>query len=165
MRPVDLADPLPWRAMWRVGLPAMLGLSLNAAHQAVDAFFVGRLGAGALAAVSLSLPVAGLAIAVGIGLGVGTATAVARRLGAGDPAAAGRVAGAAFRLATLLGLLVALAFAACHGPIARALAAGDPAEALEAHHEASRLCFIAASVNFPVHHEPVIRLADDPASA
>ena len=28
-----------------------------------------------------------------------------------------------------------------------------------------RLCFIAASVNFPVHHEPVIRLADDPASA
>ncbi len=132
MRPVNLADPQPWRAMWRVGLPAMLGLSLNAAHQSVDAYFVGRLGAGALAAVSLSLPVAGLAIAVGIGLGVGTATAVARRLGAGDPAAAGRVAGAAFRLATLLGLLVALAFAACHGPIARALAAGDTTLAAQA---------------------------------
>lgn len=25
------------------------------------------------------------------------------------------------------------------------------------HHEASRLCFIAASVNFPVHHEPETR--------
>ncbi|MGN6273232.1 MAG: OsmC family protein [Protaetiibacter sp.] len=42
------------------------------------------------------------------------------------------------------------------------IAAGDPALALEAHHEASQKCFIAASVNFPVHHEPVIRLADDP---
>jgi len=44
------------------------------------------------------------------------------------------------------------------------IAAGDPAEALDAHHEASQKCFIAASVNFPVHHEPVILLADDPLS-
>jgi organic hydroperoxide reductase OsmC/OhrA len=42
------------------------------------------------------------------------------------------------------------------------IAAGDPADALDAHHEASAKCFIAASMNFPVHHEPVIRLADDP---
>jgi organic hydroperoxide reductase OsmC/OhrA len=42
------------------------------------------------------------------------------------------------------------------------IAAGDPTSALEAHHEAAQKCFIAASVNFPVHHEPVIRLADDP---
>ncbi len=31
--------------------------------------------------------------------------------------------------------------------------------ALTAHAEASRNCFIAASVNFPVRHEPVIRVA------
>lgn len=30
--------------------------------------------------------------------------------------------------------------------------------ALDAHHEASLKCFIAASVNFPVLHEPVIRV-------
>lgn len=42
------------------------------------------------------------------------------------------------------------------------IAAGDPAEALDAHREAAAKCFIAASVNFPVRHEPVIRLADDP---
>ena len=42
------------------------------------------------------------------------------------------------------------------------ITAGDPADALDAHHEAAAKCFIAASVNFPVHHEPVIRLADDP---
>lgn len=42
------------------------------------------------------------------------------------------------------------------------IAAGDPADALDAHREASQLCFIAASVNFPVRHEPTIVLADDP---
>ncbi|MCW4386694.1 OsmC family protein [Salinibacterium sp. SYSU T00001] len=31
--------------------------------------------------------------------------------------------------------------------------------ARDAHHEASTKCFIAASVNFPVEHEPVIRVA------
>jgi organic hydroperoxide reductase OsmC/OhrA len=36
------------------------------------------------------------------------------------------------------------------------ISSGDPALALELHAEASRKCFIAASVNFPVHHEPQI---------
>ncbi len=27
------------------------------------------------------------------------------------------------------------------------------------HHEASEKCFIAASVNFPVHHEPIVQLS------
>ena len=37
------------------------------------------------------------------------------------------------------------------------ISAGDPAVAEHIHAEASALCFIAASVNFPVNHEPVIR--------
>jgi organic hydroperoxide reductase OsmC/OhrA len=32
----------------------------------------------------------------------------------------------------------------------------DRAKALALHEEAGRLCFIARSVNFPVHHEPLI---------
>jgi hypothetical protein len=30
------------------------------------------------------------------------------------------------------------------------------------HHEASEKCFVAASVNFPVRHEPVILVAGGP---
>jgi organic hydroperoxide reductase OsmC/OhrA len=40
------------------------------------------------------------------------------------------------------------------------ISAGDPELALALHREASEKCFIAASVNFPVLHEPVIALAD-----
>lgn len=36
------------------------------------------------------------------------------------------------------------------------ISAGDSARALELHHEAHRLCFIARSVNFPVEAEPEI---------
>jgi len=39
------------------------------------------------------------------------------------------------------------------------ISAGDPVVAEQIHAEASALCFIAASVNFPVNHEPVIRRA------
>lgn len=38
------------------------------------------------------------------------------------------------------------------------ISAGDPELARTIHEEASRLCFIAASVRFPVRHEPVIRV-------
>ena len=39
------------------------------------------------------------------------------------------------------------------------ISAGDAEVARSIHAEASELCFIASSVNFPVLHEPVIRLA------
>ena len=39
------------------------------------------------------------------------------------------------------------------------IAAGDPELARSIHAEAGELCFIASSVNFPVLHEPVIRVS------
>ena len=39
------------------------------------------------------------------------------------------------------------------------ISGGDPALALTLHEEASEKCFIAASVNFPVVHEPQITLS------
>jgi hypothetical protein len=38
--------------------------------------------------------------------------------------------------------------------------ASQLALAEELHHQAQRACFIAASVNFPVGHEPTTRVAD-----
>ena len=39
------------------------------------------------------------------------------------------------------------------------ISSGDPETAQRIHAEANELCFIASSVNFPVLHEPVIRVA------
>jgi organic hydroperoxide reductase OsmC/OhrA len=38
------------------------------------------------------------------------------------------------------------------------ISAGDPELARGLHAEANRMCFIAASVNFPVRHEPVVHV-------
>lgn len=40
------------------------------------------------------------------------------------------------------------------------ISSGDPADALDAHAEANALCFIASSVNFPVRHEPQLRIVE-----
>jgi organic hydroperoxide reductase OsmC/OhrA len=42
-------------------------------------------------------------------------------------------------------------------PAIEVASADMAAKAAELHEEANRMCFIANSVNFPVHHEPVIR--------
>lgn len=44
------------------------------------------------------------------------------------------------------------------------IAHGDPARAAALHEDAHRLCFIAASVNFPVRHAPRIELNAEPVA-
>ncbi|WP_114284809.1 MATE family efflux transporter [Sulfitobacter sp. DFL-23] len=119
----DLSDLNLHRLMWRLGLPAMAGLSLNALHQVVDAAFVGRLGADALAALVLLTPLAGLVAAAGIGLGIGAASATARSLGAGQPQAARAVAGLSFCAALVLAICACGGLLVFDDPLLRLLGA------------------------------------------
>ena len=91
MTALNLASPDLLRTLLRAGLPTAGGLSINAAHQGVDSYFVGQLGPEALAAVSLALPLTGLTAAIGVGLGIGTAAAAGRALGAGRKQEAARL--------------------------------------------------------------------------
>lgn len=45
-------------------------------------------------------------------------------------------------------------------PVVTIAAGSDPAAAEQAHEKAAAMCFIANSVNFPVRHEPTIKVAD-----
>jgi len=45
------------------------------------------------------------------------------------------------------------------------ISSGDPETARRLHHEASAKCFIARSVNFPVEHEPTVRVETASAEA
>ncbi len=125
MAEIDLADPRLGRLIWRLGLPAMAGLTLNATHQVVDAVFVGRLGGDALAALALLAPLAGLTAALGVGLGVGAASALARALGAGDPERARRVAGTAFAAAFAFALVAMVGLGLAREPVLATLGAPE----------------------------------------
>ena len=70
-------------ALTRLAIPIMLGNLLQTGYQLTDAFWVGRLGAAAVAAVSISFPVTFLVIALGAGLAIAGATLSAQYMGAG----------------------------------------------------------------------------------
>ncbi|HWT60918.1 MAG TPA: MATE family efflux transporter [Rhizobium sp.] len=111
LAPEDLASPQLFRLLLRLGLPAMFGLSINAAHHTINMIFVGMIGEDQIAAIMIVLPILMLIAAFGEGIGVGVATEVGRLLGAGNRSRAGAIAsislaaGIAFGAAGALALL------------------------------------------------------------
>lgn len=103
---IDLSDPNLSGLILRLAIPSIVGLSINALQQAVNAIFIGALGAQAIAAVSMTLPVVVLLTAVGQGIGVGTASFISRHLGAGDYLEASRGASTALALAAPIGIML-----------------------------------------------------------
>lgn len=103
---IDLSDPSLFRLILRLSIPSVVGLSINALQQVVNAIFVGTLGAQAIAAVSLTFPIVVLLAAAGQGIGVGAASFISRHLGAGEHLEASRGASTALALAAPLGITV-----------------------------------------------------------
>jgi putative MATE family efflux protein len=93
------------RAILLLAVPMVLEMVLESLFAVVDVFWVGRLGANAVATVGLTESLLSLIFAVGIGLSLSTTAMVARRIGAKDPEGAA-VAGVQ---AIVLGLITSLA--------------------------------------------------------
>jgi putative MATE family efflux protein len=77
-----LSGSIP-RALFALAVPIVLANLLQTGYQLTDAFWVGRLGAAAVAAISVSFPVTFLVIALGSGLAMAGATLSAQYMGAG----------------------------------------------------------------------------------
>ncbi|SFM48789.1 MATE family efflux transporter [Methanolobus profundi] len=82
----------PKKAMIKLALPMMLGMSIQTLYNLVDTFWVSGLGADALAAVGFVFPFFFVIIALSNGLGVGAGSAISRRLGSKDKVGADNVA-------------------------------------------------------------------------
>ena len=95
--------------MFRIGLPIVLSMVLQAAYNVVDSAYLARMATGgedALTALSLAFPVQLFMVAVSIGTGVGTNALLAKLLGLGDRESANRTAGNA----QFLGIVISLVF-------------------------------------------------------
>ncbi len=100
------SEPSVLRALLRLAVPIVLANLLQTGYQITDAFWVGRLGADAVAAVSVSFPVTFLMIALGGGLAVAGATLTAQYAGARNQAMVDHVA--AQTMIMVLGVSVVL---------------------------------------------------------
>src|SRR6516164_5093194 len=92
------------RAIFLLAVPMVLEMVLESLFAVVDVFWVGRLGADAVATVGLTESMLSLVFAVGLGLSLSTTAMVARRIGEQDPEGAA-VAGVQ---AIILGLATSL---------------------------------------------------------
>lgn len=94
------------RAIVLLAIPMVLEMVLESLFAVVDVFWVGRLGADAVATVGLTESLLSLVFAVGFGLGLSTTAMVARRIGEKDPQGAA-VAGVQ---AIVIGIVTSLLF-------------------------------------------------------
>ena len=74
----------PRRALWRLALPMMAGMSLHSVYMIVDMIFLGRVSSSALTALAFNMPLLFFALGVTFGLGSGVTAVVARHIGAQD---------------------------------------------------------------------------------
>jgi putative MATE family efflux protein len=92
------------RSILLLAIPMVLEMVLESLFAVVDVFWVGRLGANAVATVGLTESLLALVFAIGLGLALSTTAMVARRIGEKDPEDAA-IAGVQ---AIVLGLVISL---------------------------------------------------------
>jgi putative MATE family efflux protein len=102
-----LQGPIP-RSLFLLAFPIMGGNILQIAYQLVDAFWVGRLGASAVASVSVSMPLMFLMMSLGMGFTIAGSTLIAQYVGARNREMVDHVAGQTMitvvAVSTVLGL-------------------------------------------------------------
>ncbi len=94
------------RSLITVAVPIVLANILQAGYQLIDAFWVGRLGADAVAAVSVSFPFTFLTISLGAGLAIAGSTLIAQYVGAKNQKMVDHVAGQTIVMIFLASLLL-----------------------------------------------------------
>ena len=93
------------RAILLLAIPMVLEMVLESLFAVTDVFWVGRLGANAVATVGITESMLALVFAIGLGVSLSTTAMVARRIGEKDPEDAA-IAGVQ---AVVLGLVISLA--------------------------------------------------------
>ena len=127
-------------ALMRLAGPVVLANVFQTLYQLTDTFWVGRLGAEAVAAVSFSFPVIFLFIAVAGGMTIAGTILVAQAEGRGDARQVNYVAGQTYAIVMLLSVVLAGAGYALAQPLLALM--GAQAEVLGPAAEYLRLSYL-----------------------
>ncbi|MEE2858092.1 MAG: MATE family efflux transporter [Candidatus Neomarinimicrobiota bacterium] len=97
----------PKRSLWKLSLPMMFGMSVQAIYMMVDTAFVGRmLGGTALASLGYVFPFIFILMGITFGLGSGATTVIAQFIGSKDKENADNAAKHTIILGLLIGIVI-----------------------------------------------------------
>ncbi len=116
--------------VWKISMPIMFSMLIQALYNIVDSMFVAKYSSQALTAVSLAFPVQMLMIAVGVGTGVGLNSLISRLLGEKRPGEARAVANNGIMLAVISWAAFALFGSLFSEPFFRAFTQDEAAIAM-----------------------------------
>ncbi|AAL80832.1 MATE family efflux transporter [Pyrococcus furiosus DSM 3638] len=141
---VQLLRGDPKKAIVRLSIPMMIGMSVQTLYNLADGIWVSGLGPESLAAVGLFFPVFMGIIALAAGLGVGTSSAIARRIGARDKEGADNVAVHSLILSLILGVTITITMLPAIDSLFRSM--GAKGEAVELAIEYARVLLAGAFI-------------------
>ena len=97
----------PQKALWKLSVPMMLGMAVQAVYMLVDTAFIGRwVGGTALAALGYIFPLLFILMGITFGLGSGATTVIAQFIGSKDKESADNAALHTLFLGFIIGIIV-----------------------------------------------------------
>ena len=100
-----IADPI--KALWKLSLPMMFGMAVQAIYMLVDTAFIGKwVGGSALAGLGIIFPPLFIIMGITFGLGSGATTVIAKNIGEGNKVNADNAADHIIFLGVLLSDIV-----------------------------------------------------------
>jgi MATE family, multidrug efflux pump len=113
------------RAVILLAVPMVLEMLMESVFAVADIFFVGRLGADAVATVGITESLMTIVYAVAMGLSIGATATVSRRIGEKNPDAAARAAVQSIAVGVLVGIAVGVTAVATAPSLLRLMGASD----------------------------------------
>ena len=98
----------PYKGLFSLAIPILLGFALHIAYHIADIFFVGKISSNAIAAVGFSYPIVFIVYGIAFGFGTGITAIIAKYIGAKNKPYAGNVAEHGLFVATILGFIFSL---------------------------------------------------------
>ncbi len=149
----EMGDKKTSVLVWKMGLPMILSMVLQALYNVVDTVFVVNMGEGGTVgnlALSAAFPVQIFMVAIGVGTGVGLNASLSRALGEGDAKKANATAGNGLFLVGVF-YLIFLAFGLfCAKPYMRLTATNEEVAAAGTQYLSICCCVSIGSIGFAV---------------
>jgi putative MATE family efflux protein len=120
----QLAEGSVVRSLFTIAWPIIMANILQTAYQLIDTFWLGRLGANAVAAVSISFPILFLVLSLGAGLTLAGTVIVSQYKGSNDPKMIDFTASQTVFIVFLISILLAFLGYVAASPLMNLVGAG-----------------------------------------